>query len=94
MTNEDMKSLILGTALVVAGYAIYRQFKPAASAPAAGQGIAPGEPAPSPYTTLNDLLSGAVLDIGEWGGRNYVNEMADPLINGNNGKDSIVRGYW
>lgn len=36
----------------------------------------------SPFTALTDLFTGAVHDIGSYGGRNYLNEMADPIISG------------
>lgn len=96
MTKDDVQSLMIGAVLAVLGYAAYKHFKaaPTAVAPPAGQG-APVAP-PSPYTSLTDLLTGVVHDIGSYEGRNYLNEMADPLINGNGGKDSIVKpgGYW
>lgn len=91
MTKDDIQDLAVGAVLVVLAYAVYRHFKTApAAAPAPRAGVAVGEPPPSPFTTLQDLLSGTVQDIGSFGGRNYLNEIADPGLNGNQGRDSIV----
>jgi hypothetical protein len=89
MTREDIHDLALGAVLVVLGYALYRHFKaqplPAGPTP---QQIAIGETAGnantsgpnSPFTTLNDLLTGTVHDIGGFGGENYLALLEEPTI--------------
>lgn len=106
MNKDQVQELMLGAVVAVLAYALYKHFK----APAAGQpstpygqkpmGFAVGEPTaqsrPNPFTNLNDLLTGAVHDIGGYQGQDYLATMGDPLIYGNNGQDSIVKagGYW
>ena len=92
MSKEATQELLMGAVMVLLAYAAYRHFKPApAKAPAQAkmaqpsQGFAAGEPSPSstytgsPYTSLTDLLTGTTHDIGEFQGRNYLNEISDPL---------------
>jgi hypothetical protein len=81
MTRDEINDLVLGAVVVVLGYALYKHFK--AQQPAAApsqQQIAIGEAAgngnttgpASPFTTLQDLLTGTVHDIGGFGGTNYL----------------------
>jgi hypothetical protein len=93
MKRDDVHDLMLGAVLVVLGYALYKHFNPtsATTAPAAQtpMGIAVGEVASnattsgpkSPYTSLQDLLAGAVHDIGGFGGTNYLAMLEGPTIN-------------
>lgn len=83
MSRDDVNDLILGAVVVVLGYALYKHFKvqaPAASSTPTQMGIAVGEVTgnattsgpTSPYTSIKDLLSGAVHDIGGFDGKNYL----------------------
>ena len=110
MKQDDVQSLMMGLVMVALGYALYKHFKPGTTAPGAAprpaqgpggtsQSFAYGEPSPytgSPFTALSDILSGTVIDVGSYGGRNYLNEISDPMLNGNGGRDSIRKpgGYW
>jgi hypothetical protein len=96
MTKDDIQDLLVGAVVVALGYALWRHFKPAQAVVAAPPaptgprtGVTVGAPSPSasPFTSLTDLLSGAVHDIGGYQGRNYLDEMADPVLQG---RDSIV----
>ena len=101
MSKDAVQNLMVGAVMIVLGYAVIQHFrKPAApgAAPRPTQGpggtaqsFAPGAPAytGSPFTAMADLLSGTTQDVGSFGGRNYLNEMADPMLNGNRGRDSI-----
>lgn len=103
MNKEAVQNLMVGAVMIVLGYAVFQHFrKPAApgAAPRPAQGpggtaqsFAPGAPSPytgSPFTAVFDLMSGTTQDVGSFGGRNYMNDMADPMLNGNGGRDSIV----
>lgn len=84
MSKEELNDLMMGAALVALGYALLQHFKqPAAALPAAGMpspggaAAAAGGPAfaagePSPFTTINDLLTGTVHDLGGYQGQNYL----------------------
>jgi hypothetical protein len=80
---------MMGAAVVALAYALYKHFKPGAAkaAPATAQpsgGAAFAYGAPSPFTTLADLLSGAVHDIGSFDGQNYLGTIeAGPVVAGN-----------
>jgi hypothetical protein len=88
MSRDDIHDLMLGAVVVVLGYALYKHFKqPAAPAPSPAT-IAIGEAAGnantsgpnSPFTTLQDLLTGTVHDIGGFGGTNYLAIMEEQPI--------------
>lgn len=103
MNKEALQELAMGGALVLLAYAVYRQFKPAATltatkaaavaAPARGSPVSQvAQPAyeGSPFTALTNLLNGKTYDMGAYQGRNYLDEIADPAISGaNGGKDSV-----
>lgn len=103
MTKDQVQELMMGAALVALGYALWQHFKRPASPAAAtsqaaaqqqagGAEFAYGEP--SPFTTLQDLLSGAVHDIGSWNGENYLADLeAAPATAGGAGP-RVPGGYW
>lgn len=68
-----------GTVGASAGLPSWMTSTPQAQAPYTG----------SPFTALENLFTGVTEDVGEFQGRNYLNEMASPLLNNNMGKDSI-----
>jgi len=93
MTRDDMHDLALGAALVILGYALYKHFQagqplPASTSNAVGaveNNYTTSGPT-SPYTSLTDLLSGTVHDIGGWQGQNYLAGLED---------NSFKKvGYW
>ena len=102
MSKDDVQSLMMGSVLVVLSYAMVKHFqRPAAPGAAARpvqgpggtvQNFAPNAPSPytgSPFTVMQDLLSGRSVDIGAFEGANYLNAIADPMISGNGGRDSV-----
>jgi hypothetical protein len=92
MKRDDIHDLMLGAVLVVLGYALYKHFNPTSTttAPAvrSPMGIAVGEVMgnattsgpTSPFTSLKDLLSGTVHDIGGFDGTNYLAMLEGPTI--------------
>lgn len=91
MTREEINDLVLGAVVVVLGYALYQHFKaqqPAAGAAPTRASVAVGEAAGnantsglnSPFTTLQDLLTGTVHDIGGFDGTNYLALMEAPTV--------------
>ncbi len=94
MNKDQINELLMGAAVVALAYALYKHFKPGANAAASpapavapaqvggGAAFAYGEP--SPFTTLTDLLSGTVHDIGGFNGENYLADMeASTAASGN-----------
>lgn len=93
MSKDEMHDLALGAALVILGYALYKHFKagqplPASTAAAVNaveNNYTTSGPA-SPFTSLTDLLTGTVHDIGGYQGHNYLAELED---------NSFKKvGYW
>jgi hypothetical protein len=89
MSREELHDLLLGGVLVVLAYTLYKHFKqPVSTQPnpvqtAVNNAVSnattsgPG----SPFTTINDLLNGAVHeDIGGFGGTNYLALMEAPTV--------------
>lgn len=93
MTRDDIHDLALGAALAILGYALYKHFQagqplPASTATAvtAVENNYTTSGPTSPYTSLTDLLSGTVHDIGGWQGHNYLAGLED---------NSFKKvGYW
>jgi len=88
-----MHDLALGAALIVLGYALYKHFQasqplPASTATAvtAVENNYTTTGPTSPYTSLTDLLSGTVHDIGGWQGQNYLAGLEDTSFK--------KVGYW
>lgn len=103
MNKETTQELMMGAVLVMLVYAAYKHFMPAPAKVAtktaqpsgqAGQGVAIGEPAPytgSPFTMLQDLLSGTTHDIGSFQGKNYLNDISEVKpYNPNDGFKTLV----
>lgn len=93
MTRDDMHDLALGAALVILGYALYKHFQAGQPLPASTANAVKAvennyttSGPTSPYTSLTDLLSGTVHDIGGWQGHNYLAGLED---------NSFKKvGYW
>lgn len=92
MNQSEVHDLMLGAVAAVLVYALYKHFKPGASAATApavapvqtggGAAFAYGEP--SPFTSMTDLLTGAIHDIGGYDGQNYLADMeASTAASGN-----------
>lgn len=63
----------------------------AAQAAQAGPAFAYG--APSPFTSMTDLLTGTVNDMGSWQGVDYLATIEEaPKVYGNGPR--VVGGYW
>lgn len=95
MKKEAMQEVAMGAALLLLAYAVYRQFRPAAGRSVAATSKPKNQVyTGSPLTAVTDVYTGNVYDVGGFGGRNYLNEIADPLVSGyDDGKDSVyVRG--
>lgn len=89
MKKSDIHDLMLGAVVVVLGYALYQHFKTAPSSqPYTPYGKTPmgvnvgetvgganSDGSASPFTSLRDLLTGTVHDIGGFNGRNYLAEI-------------------
>jgi hypothetical protein len=98
MKRTEFHDLALGAALIILGYALVKHFQaqPAASitptvvqaTPAqAVEGNYTTSGPTSPFTSLADLLSGTVHDIGGFGGQNY--------LAGIENTDTFQKvGYW
>lgn len=103
MTKNDMQDMLMGLAVVALGYALYAHFKPAAgsakvtrAASVATAFDAPnydptfGAPynanTPSGYMKITDLLRDAAPEP-DWS--NWAAQSTDPMINGNDGRDSV-----
>lgn len=94
MTRDDMHDLALGAALAILAYALYKHFQgsqplPASTAAAVNaveNNYTTSGPT-SPFTSLADLLTGAVHDIGGYNGQNYL-----AGIEGDYGFQK--QGYW
>lgn len=89
MNKEQIQELLLGVAVVVLGYAIYKHMKPGAAAPRP----AAGRP-PMPQTALDWLTSGTQTGLGSYyeTTNNIINDVAGI---DNSGNDSIVQpGAW
>lgn len=58
-------------------------------------GYAAGAPSPSssydgsPFTSLQDIMQGSTHDIGGYQGRNYLDEIAEPIVSGYNAGDGF-----
>jgi hypothetical protein len=78
MNKEQIQELILGAAVVALGYALWKNFKGSAKVStktaAGGVTVAPYG-AVSPFTSLTDLLTGTVSDIGAYEGVNYLGQL-------------------
>lgn len=81
MSKDDMEQLMLGAVIAVLGYALYKHFNPSSAGPAptSSLGVAVGEVASngntgpvSPFTMLENLLTGTVHDIGGFDGTNWL----------------------
>ncbi|MGZ4837642.1 MAG: hypothetical protein ACXVZR_03770 [Terriglobales bacterium] len=81
MSKDEVHELLMGAALVALGYALYQHFKtkpatapmPAITTPAQAVENNYTTTGPSsPFTSLTDLLTGTVHDIGGFGGTNYL----------------------
>lgn len=98
MNKDQIQELMLGVAVVALGYALYKHFKPGAKvaapvsvAKAGGAAFAAGEP--SPFTSMKDLLTGAVSDFGAYDGNNYLADIeAAAPVYGNGPR--VAGGYW
>jgi hypothetical protein len=93
MTRDDIHDLALGAALVILGYALYKHFQSGQPLPASTANAVTDvennyttSGPTSPFTSLTDLLSGTVHDIGGYQGQNYLAGLED---------DSFKKvGYW
>lgn len=97
MTRDEMHDLLTGVAVAVLGYALYQHFKTKPTMPAAPTVTTPAQavennyttsgPA-SPFTSMVDLLTGTVHDIGGFGGQNYLAQIEAT------GAGQQTGGYW
>lgn len=106
MSKEQINELLMGAAAVALAYALYKHFKPGAatakvstkSATAAGASAAAGGAAfaygePSPFTSMQNLLTGSVNDMGSWQGVDYLAQIESaPPVYGNGPR--VAGGYW
>ena len=95
MNKDQIQELMLGAAVVALCYALYKHFRPDApkkrAAGAGGPAFAYG--APSPFTSMRDLLTGTVNDMGAFEGQTYLTDIeAAQKISGNGPR--VVGGYW